>query len=55
MCGPLNDLPDDVKCNIDTCPDDAMLYSKWYIYVASAFVVISLKMASEIESDVGDS
>ena len=47
----LNDLPDDVICNIDICADDNVLYSK----CDQAFDLWQqLELASELESDLQD-
>ena len=47
----LNDLPDDVICNIDICANDNVLYSK----CDQAFDLWQqLELASELESDLHD-
>ena len=47
----INDLPDDVICDIATCSDDTNLYS--YCYWASHRWQ-QLELASELESDLRD-
>ena len=45
----INDLPDDVICDIAICADDATLSSKWY---QTSDLWQQLELASELESDL---
>ena len=45
----INDLPDDVICNITTCADDTTLYSK---FDQASDLWQQLKLASKLESDL---
>ena len=45
----INDLPDDVTCNIAICADDATLYSK---YDQASDLWQQLELASELESNL---
>ena len=47
----INDLPDDVICNIAICADDTTLYSK---YDQTSDLWQQLELASELESDLRD-
>ena len=47
----INDLPDDVICNIVIYADDTTLYSK---YFQASDLWQQLELASELESDVRD-
>ena len=47
----INDLPDDVICNIAIYADDTTLYSK---YSQASDLRQQLELASELESDLGD-
>ena len=48
------DLSDDVKSNIDTCTDDAMLYF-WYIWLQILWQELKCALMKLIEPGVGDS
>ena len=47
----INDLPDDVLCNIAIYADDTALYSKWE---QASDLWQQLELASELESDLQD-
>ena len=47
----INDLPDDLICNITIYADDTTLYSK---YDQASDLWQQLKLASELESDLRD-
>ena len=47
----INDLPDDLICNIVICADDTTLYSK---YDQASDLWQQLELASELESDLRD-
>ena len=47
----INDLPDDIICNIAICADDTILYSKCY---QASYLWQQLELASELESDLQD-
>ena len=47
----INDLPDDIFCNIAIYTDDTTLYSKFYW---ASYLWQQLELASELESDLGD-
>ena len=47
----INDLPNDIICNIAICADDSTLYSKC---VQASDLGQKLELASELESDLRD-
>ena len=47
----INDLPDDVICNVAACADDTTLYSKCY---EASDLWQQLELASKLKSDLQD-
>ena len=47
----INDLPDDVICDLTIYTDDSTLYSKFH---QASDLWQQLELASEVESDLGD-